>query len=59
MTACTPKEESEWRSRLSRPRALVLDVKAPSLQVFLSLDIQSLGTVFGRPGMFILALVIA
>ncbi|KAG5657225.1 hypothetical protein KAF25_001814 [Fusarium avenaceum] len=50
MTACTPKEESEWRSRLSRPRALELDVKAPSLQVFLSLDIQSLGTVFGRPG---------
>ncbi|KIL94523.1 hypothetical protein FAVG1_01454 [Fusarium avenaceum] len=50
MTACTPKEESEWRSRLSRPRALELDVKAPNLQVFLSLDIQSLGTVFGRPG---------
>ncbi|KAF5659693.1 hypothetical protein FHETE_9290 [Fusarium heterosporum] len=50
MTACTSKEESEWRSRLNQPRSQELDAKTPGLQIFLSLDIQSLGTVFGRPG---------
>ncbi|KAF4993745.1 hypothetical protein FGRMN_6272 [Fusarium graminum] len=55
MTACTSKEESEWRSRLNQPLGQELDAKAPGLQIFLSLDIQSLGTVFGRPGMFDIA----
>ncbi|POR33075.1 Uncharacterized protein TPAR_06727 [Tolypocladium paradoxum] len=50
MTACTPKEEMEWRARLSRP---VRDSSEPTnsgLFSSLDLDIKSLGTVFGKPG---------
>ncbi|KAM0563910.1 hypothetical protein ACHAPJ_000118 [Fusarium lateritium] len=50
MTACTSKEEIEWRSRLNQPCGSELNVRATTLQIFLSLDIQSLGAVFGRPG---------
>ncbi|KAF4454350.1 hypothetical protein F53441_3107 [Fusarium austroafricanum] len=50
MTACTSREENEWRTRLHQPFGLEPDTRAPGLQIFLFLDIQSLGTVFGRPG---------
>ncbi|KAJ4272288.1 hypothetical protein NW762_000999 [Fusarium torreyae] len=50
MTACSSKEEIEWRSRLNQPCGSELNVRAATLQIFLSLDIQSLGAVFGRPG---------
>ncbi|KAF4980130.1 hypothetical protein FZEAL_3794 [Fusarium zealandicum] len=50
MTACTLKEEAEWRDRLDRAPRLEHDLKLSSLHGFISLDIKSLGTVFGRPG---------
>ncbi|KAF5250525.1 hypothetical protein FANTH_4300 [Fusarium anthophilum] len=50
MTACTSKEENEWRTRLQQPLCLEPVGRSPGLQIFLSLDIESLGTVFGRPG---------
>lgn len=50
MTACTAVEETEWRTRLSRP--MRKDVEASSLGEFCSLDlnVQSVGPVFGKPG---------
>ncbi|KAF5698498.1 hypothetical protein FGLOB1_12005 [Fusarium globosum] len=50
MTACTSREENEWRTRLQQPLCLEPVGRSPGLQIFRSLDIQSLGTVFGRPG---------
>jgi hypothetical protein len=51
MTACTPKEELEWRSRLAKPRELESrDTTDLSLFSSLTLDIKSLGTIFGKPG---------
>ncbi|KAF5549444.1 hypothetical protein FMEXI_4256 [Fusarium mexicanum] len=50
MTACTSREENEWRTRLQQPLCLEPVGRSPGLQIFLSLDIESLGTVFGRPG---------
>ncbi|KAI1839947.1 hypothetical protein JX266_013849 [Neoarthrinium moseri] len=51
MTACSPKEEAEWRSRLadSIPNE-AQDRTEPLLCSSLSLKIKSLGTVFGKPG---------
>ncbi|TAQ86042.1 hypothetical protein B7494_g5624 [Chlorociboria aeruginascens] len=51
MSACSPKEELEWRSRL-RDRACnhTLDVTEQTMFESLSLNIKSLGTVFGKPG---------
>ncbi|KAM5362782.1 hypothetical protein ACJZ2D_012366 [Fusarium nematophilum] len=50
MTACTSKEETEWRNRLHRSPDPEQDVQVSGLNNFLSLDIKSLGPVFGRPG---------
>lgn len=50
MTACTPKEELEWRSRLSRPAREGNEHKDANIHSSLSLNIKSLGTVFGKPG---------
>ena len=51
MTACTPKEESEWRSRLNRPEAVdSFETTEPAPYNTVSLDIKSLGAVFGKPG---------
>ena len=52
MTACTPKEELEWRSRLSRTGKEGQEQKDANLYSSLSLNIKSLGTVFGKPGWF-------
>jgi hypothetical protein len=51
MTACTPKEELEWRTRLadSIPSELHDHAEHP-FSTSLSLNIKSLGTVFGKPG---------
>ena len=51
LTACNAKEEAEWRSRLhiqSTPDTTDL----PDVQhlTTLSLDIKSLGAVYGKPG---------
>ncbi|KAE9381477.1 hypothetical protein N431DRAFT_476300 [Stipitochalara longipes BDJ] len=51
MSACSPKEELEWRSRLadhSGRQSLYAGEQA--LFTSLSLAIKSMGTVFGKPG---------
>lgn len=51
MTACTPREENEWRSRLAR--AIPSEAQEAGEPLFcssLALNIKSLGTVFGKPG---------
>ncbi|KAG8349933.1 hypothetical protein FVEN_g11897 [Fusarium venenatum] len=50
MTACTHTEESEWRSRLCQPFSSDSSTRAPGFNSFLSVDIMSLGAIFGRPG---------
>ncbi|KAM4059431.1 rhoGEF domain-containing protein [Hirsutella rhossiliensis] len=50
MTACTPKEEVEWRTRLSRPVKDSSEPRDPSCFGSMDLDMKSLGTVFGKPG---------
>ncbi|KAK6587176.1 hypothetical protein PZA11_000466 [Diplocarpon coronariae] len=51
MTACSPKEELEWRSRLvDRSGRDNLDSGEQALYTSLSLAIKPLGTVFGKPG---------
>ncbi|KAK9771388.1 hypothetical protein SCAR479_11994 [Seiridium cardinale] len=51
MTACTPKEEHEWKSRLAN--SIPSESQEPGEPLFcsaLSMNIKSLGTVFGKPG---------
>ncbi|PHH67270.1 hypothetical protein CDD81_3039 [Ophiocordyceps australis] len=50
MTACTPKEEMEWRTRLARPCKEGLETRDAHMYSSLDLNLKSLGTVFGRPG---------
>ncbi|ETS87624.1 hypothetical protein PFICI_01452 [Pestalotiopsis fici W106-1] len=49
MTACTPREENEWRSRLACASE-AQEAGEPLFCSSLSLNIKSLGTVFGKPG---------
>lgn len=53
LTACSPKEESEWRSRLSQPRKDEQEMRDATSFSSLELNIKSLGTVFGKPGRFL------
>lgn len=50
MTACTVREEQEWRTRLSH--ASGREAHAPSQPMLdsLALNIKALGTVFGKQG---------
>ncbi|KAI0013472.1 Dbl homology domain-containing protein [Xylariaceae sp. FL0662B] len=51
MTACSPKEEMEWRSRLSRCDLIEShESSEPAFYSSISLNIKTLGTVFGKPG---------
>jgi hypothetical protein len=51
MSACSPKEELEWRSRLAdHSSRQSLDAGEQALYTSLSLAIKSMGTVFGKPG---------
>lgn len=50
MTACTPKEETEWKTRLTRPVTEGQEEKSPDMFSTLHMDIKSLGTVFGKQG---------
>jgi hypothetical protein len=51
MSACSPKEEFEWRSRLTDHSSRdVLDAGEQGLFTSLTLAIKPLGTVFGKPG---------
>lgn len=53
MSACTPKEEVEWRCRLTSPFMNGEGSRESNWFAWLSLDIKPLGTVFGKPGMFL------
>jgi len=54
MTACSPKEELEWRSRLvERSERDDVDFGEQAVLSTLSLKIKPLGTVFGKPGKFL------
>lgn len=50
MSACSPKEEHEWRIRLADHSCNdALDSEQAAF-ASLSLDIKPMGTVFGKPG---------
>ncbi|KUI66612.1 Phosphatidylinositol 3,4,5-trisphosphate-dependent Rac exchanger 1 protein [Cytospora mali] len=50
LTACTPKEEDEWRSRLEIGPVLEQEQPGSNLYSSLFLNVKSLGTVFGKQG---------
>ncbi|KAH8130333.1 hypothetical protein FP744_10008965 [Trichoderma asperellum] len=50
MTACTPKEEMKWKSRLARPAREDQELRSPDIFSSLHINVKSLGTVFGKPG---------
>ena len=50
MTACTPKEEAEWRTRLGAPAREGAEQRDVNLHSSLSLNMKSLGSVFSKPG---------
>ncbi|KAF4850999.1 Phosphatidylinositol 3,4,5-trisphosphate-dependent Rac exchanger 1 protein [Colletotrichum siamense] len=50
MTACTPREQEEWRRRLSIPNKRNEEQVDPNLYSSIALPIRSLGTVFRKPG---------
>lgn len=51
LTACTPKEEDEWRSRLELASVFEPQEQPESdLYSSLFLNAKSLGTVFGKQG---------
>jgi hypothetical protein len=51
MSACSPKEELEWRSRLADHGSRdILDAGEQALFTSVTLAIKPLGTVFGKPG---------
>ncbi|UQC80492.1 RhoGEF domain-containing protein [Colletotrichum lupini] len=50
MTACSPREQEEWRSRLSVARTGEQEQIDPNLYSSMSLNMKSLGTVFRKPG---------
>ncbi|KAI1415937.1 Dbl homology domain-containing protein [Hypoxylon sp. FL1857] len=51
MTACSSKEEIEWRTRLARYNAVESnEFSEPIFYSSIFLNIKSLGTIFGKPG---------
>lgn len=50
MTACSAKEEGEWRSRLSRPDHDDREPNNPNIYSTAELNMTSLETVFGKQG---------
>lgn len=50
MTACNPKEETEWKTRLARPMSEGQEGKPLDMFSTLHMDMKSLGTVFGKQG---------
>lgn len=51
LSACSPKEELEWRSRLAdRSCNVTPDAVEQAVFAMLSLRIKPMGTVFGKPG---------
>jgi hypothetical protein len=53
MTACSQKEATEWRSRLSQVKPIEPYEQAePIIYNSLYLQVKSLGTVFRKPGKY-------
>lgn len=52
MTACTLREQEEWKHRLDKPPHERQTQVSPGLQSSMAMDIKSLGTVFSKPGLF-------
>lgn len=50
MTACSPREQDEWRGRLSNAAREEQEQIDPNLYSSMSLSMKSLGTVFRKPG---------
>jgi hypothetical protein len=51
MSACSPKEELEWRSRLTDHSCKdPVDAGEQAILTILALPVKSMGTVFGKPG---------
>ncbi|KAL6858521.1 Dbl homology domain-containing protein [Trichoderma novae-zelandiae] len=50
MTACTPREEMEWKTRLTRSAGEGQEEKSPDMFSTLHMEIKSLGAVFGKQG---------
>lgn len=50
MSACSAKEEMEWRTRLTKPKRGTEESKDSNLYTSLDLDLKSLGIVFSKPG---------
>ncbi|KAI2629829.1 Dbl homology domain-containing protein [Hypoxylon sp. NC1633] len=51
MTACSPKEEAEWRTRLAQHNSTdAHELSEPAFYSSIYLNIKSLGTIFGKPG---------
>ncbi|KAF6840039.1 rho guanyl nucleotide exchange factor [Colletotrichum plurivorum] len=50
MTACSSREQEEWRSRLLNPSKREEERVDPGLYSSVALPIKSLGTVFRKPG---------
>ena len=51
LSACSPKEELEWRSRLTERASKEQDgMIEPAFFATLSLNMMPLGAVFGKPG---------
>lgn len=53
MSACSPKEEFEWRTRLADHSCKETLENEYAAFASLSLDIKPMGTIFGKPGKFI------
>lgn len=53
MTACTAKEETEWRAHLGQSTEEELEVDNSCIFGTMDLDIKSMGAVFGKPGTFL------
>lgn len=51
MTACTPKEEMEWRARLNRSRLEDGRSSCTGIHSSLDLNIKGLGTIYGKQGL--------
>jgi hypothetical protein len=50
MSACSPKEELEWRARLTQSEKQSHESLEPDVHSCMYLNIKSLGSVFGKPG---------
>lgn len=55
MTACSVKEEEEWRSRLAHSGSETQESENTNIFSTVDLSMKSLGTVFGKKGKLVQA----